>query len=375
MRFSRRLPQAGSENTITRILQAKRAAGVKVLDLTESNPTHAGITYPAGLLAGLADPRALQYEPESFGLPAARQLVADQYGVPFSRVLLSASTSEAYSWIFKLLCDPGDEILIPQPSYPLFEYLAALENVTVKPYPLFYDHGWFIDFHALEQSLNSRTKAIVLVNPNNPTGHFLRQHELLELTELCSRHGIAILSDEVFADYQLHPAPDSVPTLRCVADVLTFCLNGLSKTVGLPQMKLAWMFVNGPQALLDDALSRLEVIADTYLSASTPVQLALPGFLAARGFIQDQILSRLHQNLALLRQGRLRILSVEAGWYAVAALGQPEEPWVEALLEQYNVLVQPGFFYDFQSSGYAVISLLTDPENFREGLARINNFH
>lgn len=366
------MPGGSGENRLTQILGQKRAAGEVVVDLTESNPTHAGIVYPDGLLAGLADRRALQYEPESFGLKAARETIAGEFGVPVERVVLSASTSEAYSWIFKLLCNPGDSVLVPRPSYPLFEYLAALESVRVIPYSLFYDYGWFIDFHALRASITGRTKAIVLVNPNNPTGHFLRRHELEELVEICAARGIAIVSDEVFSDYQLAPAADSVRSLRDVSEVLTFCLNGLSKTVGLPQMKLAWMFVNGPGGLLGEAMAKLEIIADTYLSAGTPVQVALPGLLQARGPVQQQIIARLRMNLAILLQGPLRILNVEAGWYAVAALGQPEEAWIESLLRERNVLVQPGYFYDFQSSGYAVISLLTEPAVFAAGMKQIS---
>ena len=207
MRFSSRLPGAGGENALTRILREKRAAGEGVLDLTESNPTHAGIVYPEGLLEGLADRRVLLYEPESFGLPSARETIAATYGVPFDRVVLSASTSEAYSWIFKLLCDPGDEVLVPRPSYPLFEYLAALEAARVTPYSLFYDHGWCIDFHALRESMTERTKAIVLVNPNNPTGSYLKREELDALVEICRERSIPLISDEVFSVYSLSDSP------------------------------------------------------------------------------------------------------------------------------------------------------------------------
>ena len=279
MKFSRRLPNELHPNALSELLREKRSAGINVLDLTESNPTHAGIEYPAGFLSSLASEAAARYEPEPFGLPQARELIAREYGAPADRVVLTASTSEAYSWLFKLLCDPGDEVLIPRPSYPLFDYLAALESVTVRHYGLFYDHGWFIDFHTLERAINERTRAIVLVNPNNPTGHFLRHHEVAQLTAF----GLPIISDEVFRDYGLQPAPDSVPTLQGVDDCLVFTLNGLSKTVGLPQMKLAWMIANGPSNLVREALERLEIIADTYLSAGTPVQCALPALLETSG--------------------------------------------------------------------------------------------
>ncbi len=289
MKFSRRLPRELRPNDLTELLSEKRQAGARILDLTESNPTHAGIEYPAGFLASLAVEEAARYEPEPFGLPSARETIAREYGAPMDRVVLTASTSEAYSWLFKLLCDPGDEVLVPRPSYPLFDYLAALESVKVRHYGLFYDHGWFIDFHMIARAINERTRAIVLVNPNNPTGHFLRRHELVELCGF----GLPIISDEVFRDYQLHPAPDSVLTLQDVDAALVFTLNGLSKTVGLPQMKLAWMIANGPPDVVRETLDRLEIIADTYLSAGTPVQCALPALLQLRGAVQRQILERL----------------------------------------------------------------------------------
>lgn len=355
MRFSRRLPASTGENRLTLLLAEKRRAGVAVLDLTESNPTHAGIEYPQGFLASLADDRALLYEPEAFGLPAARQCIAHHYGVPYDCVIMTASTSEAYSWIFKLLCDPGDEILVPRPSYPLFEYLAHLESVTVRNYGLFHDHGWFIDFHTIERALNPRTRAIVLVNPNNPTGHFIRSHELDRLRELCARHDIAILSDEVFADYAVAPAPDSVLTLRGVAD---FTLNGLSKLVGLPQMKLAWIVTKAP-------LPQMEIIADTYLSVGTPVQVALPELLKLRQPVQSRILDRVRAN----DPGDIA-LKTEAGWYAVVRVHDDEQTACR-LLQDFDTLIQPGYFYDFEGANRAVVSLLTRPEVFRQGMSRL----
>jgi alanine-synthesizing transaminase len=360
MRFSARLPHEIRPNALTELLVQKRLSGVPVLDLTESNPTHAGIEYPAGFLQSLAAEAAVRYEPEPFGLPSARETIAREYCAPFDRVVMAASTSEAYSWLFKLLCDPGDEVLVPRPSYPLFEYLAALESVKVRHYGLFYDHGWFIDFHTMKQAINERTRAIVLVNPNNPTGHFLRRHELAELVSF----GLPVISDEVFRDYQLNPMADSVLTLQDVDEVLVFILNGLSKTVGLPQMKLAWMIANGPAGQVREALARLEMIADTYLSAGTPVQCALASLLELKGPVQRQIVERLRGNLALVQA-----LDVEAGWYAIL---RKEEGAELRLLREHDVLVQPGYFYDFESSGYIVVSLLTAPETFREGLRRLS---
>ncbi|MDE3198903.1 MAG: pyridoxal phosphate-dependent aminotransferase [Acidobacteriota bacterium] len=343
-------------NAISALAAEKRRYGAELLDLTESNPTRAGIVYPPGFLNALADERSLFYEPAPFGLPSARERIAAEYGAPYDNVILTASTSEAYSWIFKLLCDPGCEVLAPRPSYPLFEYLAAMESVAVKHYGLFYDHGWFIDFHMLERAIGERTRAIVLVNPNNPTGHFIRKHELEELTALCERHGVAIISDEVFADYPLDPDAEAVRTLRGVAD---FTLSGLSKVVGLPQMKLAWMITKKP-------VPELEIVADTYLSVGTPVQVALPAILELRRMVQGQILDRVRGNLARVE----RHLRVEAGWYAVVPVPDEEETALRLLRER-NVLVQPGYFYDFEKEGYLVVSLLTRPEIFKAGIREV----
>lgn len=363
MKFSKRLPHEMRPNALAELLRVKRLSGAPILDLTESNPTHAGIAYPTGFLHSLASEAAMRYEPEPFGLLSAREVIAREYGAPVDRVVMTASTSEAYSWLFKLLCDPGDEILVPRPSYPLFDYLASLESAVVRHYGLFSDGpGWFIDFHTIERAINHRTRAIVLVNPNNPTGHFLRRHEL---AQLCS-FGLPVISDEVFRDYRLHPAEDSIFTLQDVDETLLFTLNGLSKTVGLPQMKLAWMIANGPPDRVREALARLEIIADTYLSVGTPVQCALPSLLELREPLQRQIVERARVNLATLGTS-----AVEAGWYAIVR--GLEEGAELRMLRDHDVLVQPAYFYDFESSGYIVVSLLTPPEIFKEGIARLRS--
>ena len=373
MNFSSRLPHEIHPNALSLLVDEKRRAGVPILDLTESNPTRAGIVYPEGFLTALSDSRAAVYEPEPFGLPAARELIGREYGVPADRVVMTASTSEAYSWLFKLLCDPGDEVLVPRPSYPLFDYLAALESVTVRHYGLFYDHGsWCIDFHTIERELNDRTRAIVVVNPNNPTGHFIARHESTELTALCASRGLAIISDEVFRDYAIAPRAESALTLGGAENGLTFTLHGLSKAVGLPQMKLAWMIASGADDLVRQAMQRLEMIADTYLSAGTPVQCALPALLALRKPVQSQVMGRLRENLAFLRASGLRTLEVEAGWYAIVSQGaRAGDDFAERLLRVRDVLVQPGYFYDFESGGHFVLSLLTRPEIFRRGVERL----
>ena len=353
-------------NRMAELLDAKRLAGIELLDLTESNPTRAAIQYPPRFLSSLADDRAALYEPEPFGLSSAREAIAQKDGVSPERVFLSSSTSEAYSWIFKLLCDPGDNVLIPRPSYPLFEYLARLESVEARHYSLFYDHGWFIDFHTIERAADERTRALVLVNPNNPTGHFLKRHELEQLLGF----GLPVISDEVFRDYILDPAEGSVFSLSGRDEQLIFTLNGLSKAAGLPQLKLAWTIVNGPQDVVQHAMERLEIIADTYLSVGTPVQTAARDLLLICDNVQDQILARLRRNLASLAATGLRVLPVEAGWYAVVQV-RDEEELAETLLDKHNVLVQPGYFYDFNRPGYIVLSLLTPADVFQRGLELI----
>jgi len=379
--FSSRLGWNLAPNPLARLLEQKRSAGAAILDLTESNPTAAGFTYPGEeILRALSDPRSLRYEPAPAGIPAAREAVSHYYSgrVAADQILLTASTSEAYEFVFKLLADPGDEVLVPRPSYPLFDFLAALEAVRAVPYPLVYHGGWAIDFDALAQSITPRTRAIVLVNPNNPTGSFVKQTELAELIRLCRDHGLALVSDEVFCDYALDDDPQRVRSLTGVDDVLTFCLSGLSKIAGLPQMKLGWIAVCGPAAARREAFDRLELIADTYLSTGTPVQWAASALLASRAQVQGQILARVRQNRAFLASrigpdSPWRLLATEGGWYAIleAPKIHTEEEWVLTLLSAGNVLVQPGFFFDFEREAFLVASLLTPPEVFQEGVQRI----
>ena len=376
--FSSRLNWSATENPLTKLLREKRARGEALLDLTESNPTAAGFTYPAdALLEALADPRSLCYEPQPAGLPEARAAVAGYYrGLPSGRILLTASTSEAYALLFKLLADPGDEVLVPRPSYPLFEFLAALESVRPVQYPLVYHGCWAIDFGALERLITPRSRALVLVNPNNPTGSFVKKKELDQLVELCREHRLAIISDEVFSDYVFGPNEQRVASLVGVDRVLSFVLSGFSKVLGLPQMKLGWIITGGPQWA--PAMERLELIADTYLSVGTPVQWAAASLLSRREAIQRQILERVQANRAFLADrigadSPWRLLEAEGGWYAVleAPKIHTEEEWVLGLLRDDNLLVQPGFFFDFDREAYLVVSLLTRSEAFREGIGRI----
>ncbi len=358
-------------------MDERRSSGAAILDLTESNPTAAGFAYPSDqILAALADPRALRYQPAAAGMPSARAAVSEDYysgRVDPGRILLTASTSEAYTFVFKLLADPGDEVLVPRPSYPLFDFLAALDAVRVVPYPLAYENTWAIDFDALARSITPRSRAIVLVNPNNPTGSFLKQSEIGPLIALASEHNLALISDEVFSDYALREDPRLVRSLTEVTEVPTFCLSGLSKVAGLPQMKLGWIVTSDEQAF-----ERLELIADTYLSVGAPVQLAAPVLLGLRIELQNQILARVRANRAFLASqigpaSPWRLLETEGGWYAIleAPRIQSEEEWVLSLLGDDGVLVQPGFFFDFEREAFLVLSLLTLEEVFEEGVRRI----
>jgi alanine-synthesizing transaminase len=367
---------------LTQALAAKRAAGARVLDLTESNPTHAGLEYPAQILTAFAGEGILTYEPSPAGSTAAREAVSAYYGarghrVTPDRILLTASTSEGYGYLFKLLANPGDEVLVPRPSYPLFEFLATMESVVVRPYALVYHGGWGIDLHALEAAVSERTRAIVLVNPNNPTGSYVKGGELDALVRLCRRREIALISDEVFSDYALSNDADRVSTLSGVEECLAFSMSGLSKVAGLPQMKLGWIVAGGPPVLRREAMEKLEWIADTYLSVSTPVQCAAAQLLDAGEQVQRQIRQRCAANLAFARESlegsSANLLRVEGGWYVVlqAPRVRSEEEWTLELLDRADVLVQPGFFYDFESEAYLVVSLLTEPSVFREGIGRV----
>src|SRR5579885_1114421 len=363
--FSSRFRWDFRPNRITELLQQKRRAGTQILDLTESNPTRAGLQYPQEILASLADPRALLYDPSPMGAREAREAVATYYSargqkVSPDQILLTASTSEAYAYLFKLLTDPGASVLVPRPSYPLFEFLANMESVEVRLYPLRYHAGWTIDWQALAERLVEGARALVLVNPNNPTGSYVKKEELRKLVSL----GLPLISDEVFSDYALTEDPDRVATLAGVEDCLCFSLSGLSKVAGLPQMKLGWIVVSGPQNLRREAMERLEWIADTYLSVGTPVQCAAARMLQAGENVQQQIRNRTASNLAaareLFRGAAADLLAVEGGWYLVIQMPRirSEEEWAIDLLSRENLLLQPGFFYDFESEPFLVASLL-----------------
>ena len=380
--FSARTGWTRAPNRLSALLEARRHDGRPILDLTETNPTRAGLRAPPDILTALSDPAALAYEPEPLGRAVARQAIAADarsrgIALDAERVVLTASTSEAYAFAFKLLCDPGDDILVPRPSYPLFEYLAGLEEVAVRPYPLRYDGTWHIDMAELRDALGPRTRAIVAVTPNNPTGSFVQAAEAEALREAAAGAGAALISDEVFADFPLRPDAGRAATLFGDGPALTLCLGGLSKSCGLPQLKLAWMALSGPIALRDEARGRLEVVADTYLSVGTPVQHAAAEILARRSELQAPIQARIHENLLRLRAATAAtpatLLDVEGGWSAVLHVPATitEEEWVLALVEEDGVLVHPGYFFDFGREAYLVLSLLPPPALFAEGVARL----
>jgi alanine-synthesizing transaminase len=377
--FSRRTAWSIARNRIAAAVEERRGTGRPVLDLTETNPTRVGLPMPAPeIRAALADARVLQYEPTAFGNYQARAAVSTYHGgaVPPEHVVLTASTSEAYALLFKLLADPGDRVLVPVPSYPLFEYLAGLENVETLSYPFTWEEGgWFLDFAALEEHIDSRTRALVVVSPNNPTGAALRTDEAQRLLALCRDRGLAVIADEVFADHIFTDAPARVRSLAGRDEALLFVLGGLSKTCLLPQLKAAWIVASGPADRLEEALARLEVVADTYLSVNTPVQLALPRLLALRDVIRPPLMGRLRANRAALeralRGSAATPLPSDGGWSAVVRVPRypGEEERVLRLLERHGLLVHPGFFFDFPTEAFLVVSLLGPEEEFVRGAA------
>jgi alanine-synthesizing transaminase len=382
--FSQRTGWRLLPNALTNALTEARAAGQKIFDLTVSNPTEAGVRPKAEtVLAAIANPGAMHYDPQPRGLLEARQAVCRYYreshDVPDldpERLILTTSTSEAYTYVFRLLCNPGDEVLVPKPSYPLFEFLADLADVTLASYPLLYDHGWQIDFDSLSKAATARTRAVIIVHPNNPTGSYVSAIEKETLNLFCRKNGLASIVDEVFLDYALDGAPRG--SFVSNRDALTFTLSGVSKISALPQMKLAWVATSGPEEIVREAGARLEVIADTYLSMNAPVQLAAATLLDQRKEIQPVLLDRVRGNLAELdRQlgahpSCTRLL-VEGGWYVILRVPaiETDEALAVRLVQEAGVSVHPGHFYDFPGEGYLVLSLICEAVEFRQGVARL----
>ena len=378
--FSRRLQWRAPENALARAVEARRASGRELLDLTESNPTRA-IGYPPSLVEALADPRALAYAPSPRGLDEARAAVAGYYAsrglaVAAERVWLTASTSEAYAFLFKVLADPGDALLAPQPSYPLFDYLAALESVSLQPYRLRYDGAWWLDADDLRRAVTPEARALLVVHPNNPTGSFIKCTEREALVALAVERGLALIVDEVFGDYAFADDGARTPSFVDEERALTFVLSGLSKVAGLPQLKLGWIVVAGPDDLRAEAEARLELVADTYLSVGAPVQHAAAKLLAAGAEVRQTVRQRTLANCKSLARAvagsAAELLAVEGGWYATLRVPRvrTEEEWALALVDE-GVLVQPGYFFDFEEEAYLVVSLLTEPEILNEGVSCI----
>ncbi|GBC80906.1 Glutamate-pyruvate aminotransferase AlaA [bacterium HR10] len=384
--FARRTQWPTAVNELTRRVRERRERGEPILDLTESNPTRCAFEYPRDvILTPFLSSENLRYEPLPQGMRSAREAIARYYvergaRVDPDRLVLTASTSEAYTFLFRLLADPGDRVLVPRPSYPLFGFLADLNDVELDAYRLAYDGRWRIDVESVRAALGPRTRAVVLVNPNNPTGSFVKRSEWEQILACCAKQGVVVISDEVFLDYAYAEDAERVGTLLREegVDVLTFVLGGVSKLLGLPQMKLAWIGVTGPEAMVREALLRLEIIGDTYLSVSTPIARALPQWMRVREGLRGQILGRVRANREYLRQSveRLsgcRYLDAEGGWYAILHLSdvRDDEAFAIELLEHEGVLVHPGYFFDFEGEGCFVLSLLPPPEVFQEGIRRI----
>jgi alanine-synthesizing transaminase len=424
--FAKRTNWNLETNRLIEALAAHRAAGKPLIDLTVSNPTECGFQYDnETILRALQNPQALKYEPNPRGLGATRSAVRQYYiergagkenrsatrssipaeencsgaiagapqgrstivgafGIPVEDIFLTTSTSEAYSYVFRTLCDAYDEVLIPEPSYPLFDFLADIQDVRLVRYPLIYDHGWQIDFHSLEQAITSKTRGVIVVNPNNPTGNYCKPYDMQQLSEICRAHDVAIIADEVFLDFSLSSEKcggtrEKKPASFAGSEaVLTFTMSGLSKICGLPQMKAAWVIVSGPGALKTRATARLEIIADTYLSMSAPIQLALPALLEVRHGFQKQLLARMRANLAeldrqLSAHESVSRLQVEGGWNAVLRVPatRPDEELALELLSKGGVYAHPGHFYDFRNEGYLVVSLIIPEREFSRGIERL----
>lgn len=379
---SSRLPSSLAPNALSLAVAARRRQGAPIIDLTETNPTSVGLSYPQDLLAALSDAAGLDYDPQPLGLWPARAAVAADFrrrGIVISadRVALTASTSDAYGLLFKLLCDAGDSVLVPRPSYPLFEHLTRLESVNAVPYDLEFHGSWRIDIDSIERASRPRVRAVLIVSPNNPTGSFLHRDDFVALSELSAARGWVIIGDEVFADYAIDPAPHATHVLSG-GDVLAVSLGGLSKSAGLPQVKLGWIGFGGPPSKVDETLAAYEIVADTYLSVSTPVQVAAPSLIESGAAIRAQVLARIRANLASLRKqaathGSIAVLPVEGGWSAVLQVPavQSEESLVLELLDQDDVLVHPGYFFDFAKEAFVVVSLLVETEKFDAAIARV----
>lgn len=373
-----------SPNTFSLACRRRIAAGLPLLDLTQSNPTSVGLDFPSKpVLRALSNAASMLYEPDPLGLASAREQVAASYrtrGVSLhaNQLVLTASSSEAYAYLLKLLCDPGETILVPQPSYPLFDHLARLEGVSILRYPLLADDGWRVDIATLRAAIRPDTRAIFLVSPNNPTGSFLHEDERIAIEAVAREHDLAIVCDEVFSPYVWRDTEDRVPCAAVNAAAPTFSLGGLSKSVAMPQMKLGWIAVGGPEETRHALMPRLAMIADTYLSISTPVQHALPALLDAAESVQHQLAHRIRTNLHTLarvftNKSLVSVPTVDAGWYAPLRVPSvlSDEAWSVLLVDREGVVVHPGSFFGFAREGTLVVGLIAPPDVFEQGVRRL----
>lgn len=374
--FARRVQWETASNPLTHCHTQLLKENVSLLDLTCTNPTQCGFKYPSHWFDKLSHGSSnVTYNPTSLGLMSAREAVVAYYGthghnVSVDQILLVSSSSEAYSNVFRLLCNQGNGVLIPTPSYPLFSFLTQINDVVAVNYTLIYeDERWKIDLDELQRQISSNTKAVLIVNPNNPTGSLIHRDEYEQLISLCQKYHLALICDEVFIDYPLSPKSFDVASIVEEKRVLTFVINGLSKTLALPQMKLSWMHVSGPSNLVREAMSKLEIVADTFLSVNTPVQLAIPSWLPERNLIQDQIRGRCQENLVFLKEIlRDRVLDIEAGWSAMVHLPCDDEQYCLKVLQENHVVIQPGYLFDVNDQSVGVLSLLTHPDIFQQGV-------
>lgn len=384
MNFSSRTNWQFHHNRLTKLLEARRVNGLPIFDLTVSNPTECGFNYPEQeILSALSDKRILHYQPDPRGLFPTREAVAKYYRgknihLDPSNIFLTSSTSEAYSTLFKLLCNNADDILVPRPSYPLFDYLAQLNDINLCHYDLFYDHGWHLNLSLLKKAITTSTKAIVLINPHNPSGMFLKKNDYTQIAAIAREHNIALIVDEVFIDFSYHHNADRIETTCGKSDVLTFTLNGISKMAGMPQMKLGWIVMSGTESMMQRASERLEIILDTYLSVNTPVQVALPELMHIGKNIHAKILDRVKANFEFLQNNvalgsSCSLLDCEGGWYGIIRVPRikSEEEWCLQLIKEYGVSVYPGYYFDFSEDCFLIVSLLPESAIFKIAIQKI----
>ena len=386
--FSKRLNIEYEPNELALLYNSKKKRGERIFDLTSSNPTKLNFKYDTKhIIRHFIDDRSLVYEPDPKGILNAREEVVKYYSdtgneVSVDDLFLVPNTSEAYSYLFKLLLDADDEVLMPQPCYPLFEFLTKLDLGNVVYYPMVYDYrfGWSPDFVMLEKKITPKTKAIVIINPNNPTGSYIRENDYKVFNSLSEKYNLALIADEVFSDYEIEAGDDTLKTVSGYKCNLTFVLNGFSKMLALPQMKFGWILIQGEKKLKEEAVKRLEVIADTYLSVATPIQYAAKRMFETRERIQEEVLGRIKENYTLLKTKFLlnpdiKVLNCEGGWNAILNFKNmlvPEDEFVLRLLENKNVLIHPGYYYDFFTEGYLVLSLLTETDVLDKAIDLIN---